>query len=99
MVMIGSKGRRLTLRWRMVLGVTLFVAACAPAQPAPVEPTVPPTIPTPTPKPVSPEDVAAEYLRQWQDGQYGRMYEMLSVGARATTPRDLFVRRHTNIRS
>ena len=89
------------MRWpRIVAGLALLVAACAPSQPPPPEPTVePPTAnPTSAPRPVSPEEVAGDFLRLWQAGQYASMYDLLSSGAQATTPRELFVRRHTNIR-
>jgi len=81
------------MRW---LALALLLASCTAPPPQP-ELTAPAA--TPTPKPVAPLDVAAEYLRQWQDSQFGRMYELLSAGARATTPQDVFVRRHVNIRN
>src|SRR5207237_940428 len=33
----------------------------------------------------------------WQQGQYSGMYDLLSASAQAATPRELFIRRYTNI--
>jgi penicillin-binding protein 2 len=78
------------------LVTALLLSACSLVQPAPVPtPTLP--APTATPTPARPEQVAASYFEAWQQGQYARMYDVLSSAAQATTPRELFIRRHTNI--
>ncbi|MDQ6672563.1 MAG: hypothetical protein M3069_17775, partial [Chloroflexota bacterium] len=51
----------------------------------------------PAPLPARPEDAANAFLAAWQQGQYSAMYDLLSASAQATTPRDVFVRRYTNI--
>jgi hypothetical protein len=75
------------------LGVAFLLTACGTLQPTPVQP---PT-PTATPTPPTPDEVATAFFQAWQQGQYERMYDLVSDSARATTPRDLFVRRYTNI--
>jgi len=90
------------MAWRhALLGCVLFVAACSGLEPTPAPTPVPaPTsVPTlaPTPVPTRPEDAAKAFLAAWQQGQYSAMYDLLSTGAQASTPRDLFVRRYTNI--
>ncbi|MGI9148121.1 MAG: penicillin-binding transpeptidase domain-containing protein [Chloroflexota bacterium] len=47
--------------------------------------------------PPRPDDAAIAFLGAWQHGQYSAMYDMLSTAAQAATPRDVFVRRYTNI--
>jgi penicillin-binding protein 2 len=95
---------------RYVIGIILFLAACSSPQPpqpqprqAPIaatpEPPPPPPPPpaTPTPAPNRPEDTASAFFAAWQQGKYAAMYDLLSTDAQATTPRDTFVRRYTNI--
>jgi penicillin-binding protein 2 len=85
------------MAWRhALLGCVLFVAACSGPEVAPTPaPTLAPLPPTPVP--TKPEDAAKAFLTAWQQGQYSAMYELLSASAKAATPRDLFVRRYTNI--
>jgi penicillin-binding protein 2 len=81
-------------RWVGVACVlALVLAACGPP---PTPPLVAPP-PTATSTPPSPDEVATSFFQAWQQGQYDRMYDLVSDSARATTPRDLFVRRYTNI--
>jgi penicillin-binding protein 2 len=75
------------------LAVGLLVVACE-TLPAP---SIPQPAPTATPAPPSADEVAATFFQAWQQGQYDRMYDLLSDSARGTTPHDLFVRRYTNI--
>src|SRR4029077_17202691 len=85
------------MAWRLAaVGAVLLLAACSALEPAP-PPT--PTIPAPTPTlaPAPPEAIAARYFDAWQQGQYDRMYDLLAGLARTATPRDLFVRRYSNI--
>jgi hypothetical protein len=78
------------------MGAVLLLTACSTLEPAPPPtPTIP--APTPTPAPAPPEAIAARYFDAWQQGQYDRMYDLLSGLARTATPRDLFVRRYSNI--
>jgi len=85
------------MAWRRVtLTAVLLLTACSALEPAPPPtPTIPAPTPTPTPAPA--EEIAARYFDAWQQGQYDRMYELLASSARTATPRDLFVRRYTNI--
>jgi penicillin-binding protein 2 len=62
------------------------------AQPAPTPPAQ-----TATPVPRRPEDAAQAFFTAWQQGQYAAMYDLLSADAQAATPREVFVRRYTNI--
>jgi penicillin-binding protein 2 len=73
----------------LLLLLALVVVACQTVQPAPP--------PTATPAPPSADQVAASFFQTWQQGQYDRMYDLLSTQAQASTPRELFVRRYTNI--
>ena len=57
---------------------------------------LPPTL-GPTPTPPRPTDVATAYVTAWQDGRYSAMYDLLTPAAQASTTRDLFVRRYSNI--
>jgi penicillin-binding protein 2 len=84
------------MAWRHVaLAAVLLLGACAPLEAAPPTPTLP--VPTPTPRAATPDEVAASFFDAWQQGQYGRMYDLLSAQAQTATARDLFVRRYTNI--
>ena len=47
--------------------------------------------------PKRPEDAANAFFTAWQQGQYSAMYDLISAEAQAATPRDVFVRRYTNI--
>jgi penicillin-binding protein 2 len=76
-----------------VWALALVLVACSTSPPPPLAPPAP----TATPTPPSPDEVAAGFFQAWQQGQYDGMYELLSETARATTPRDLFVRRYANI--
>lgn len=85
---------------RYVLVLVLFLAACStpaptPSTPEAAAPTSPPA--TPTPAPPRPEDAANAFFAAWEQGQYSAMYDLLSADAQATTSRDAFVRRYTNI--
>src|SRR6266511_2916258 len=86
------------MAWRHIcLVAVLLLAACSPVfETAPPTPVLP--APTATPTPATPEEVAGQFFGVWQQGDYARMYELLSSTAQAATPRDLFVRRYTNIR-
>jgi penicillin-binding protein 2 len=85
------------MRLRLAACLLLVLTACSPfEQTAPPTPTLP--APTATPKPIAPEDVANTYFQAWQQGQFERMYDLLSAQAQATTPREVFIRRYTNIR-
>jgi penicillin-binding protein 2 len=90
------------MAWRhAVITCVLLLTACSGLQPpAPVPPSEPTEAsppPTPTPDPRRPEDAASAFFAAWQKGQYSAMYDMLAADARAATPRDVFVRRYTNI--
>jgi penicillin-binding protein 2 len=85
------------MAWRHALLVCMFlVAACGLPEPAPARPTAPP--PAPTPLPARAEDAANAFFSAWQQAQYAAMYDLLSSSAQATTSRDVFVRRYSNIR-
>src|SRR5919198_1281247 len=86
------------MAWRHLgLVLAMLLAACSPVfETAPRAP--PPPAPTATPRPATPEEVASAYLAAWQQGDFGRMYDMLSSTAQTATARELFIRRHTNIR-
>ncbi len=85
------------MAWRHVcVAAVLVLVACSPFEAPPPTPT--PPAPTPTPRPAQPEDIAKLFVDAWQQGQYDRMYDLLSAQAQASTPRELFVRRYTNIR-
>ena len=83
----------------VLLTLVLLIAACS--GPEPPAPPLPPTAapPTATPVPKRPEDAANAFFNAWQQGQYSAMYDLLSVDAQSSTPRDVFVRRYTNIHS
>src|SRR4051794_10926486 len=84
--------------WRVALvALALLLRACGLVEPQPA-PTPTPVPPTPTPLPKRPEDVASAFFNAWQQAQYGAMYDLLSSDAQTATARDVFVRRHTNIR-
>jgi penicillin-binding protein 2 len=84
------------MAWRHALvGCVLLLSGCGlpespPATPSPVPPTA-------TPVPKRPADTANAFFAAWQQGQYSAMYDLLSSAARASTPRDVFVRRYANI--
>jgi penicillin-binding protein 2 len=87
--------------WRhAALIVAVLLGACSPVFVTPPPPPPTPTLPAPTatPTPATPEQVAARFFAAWQQSNLGGMYDMLSSVARATTPREVFVRRYTNIR-
>src|ERR1700681_4819213 len=89
------------MAWRhALLGLAFVLAACS----APEQAATPTAVPPPTEAAVPPtsvpsrrEDTVTAFLAAWQQGQYSAMYDLLSAGAQASTPRDLFVRRYTNI--
>ncbi len=81
----------------LALSAVLLLTACSP-QFAEAPPTASLPAPTATPTPVPPEEVAAAFFAAWQRSDFGRMYEMLSSTAQAATPRDVFIRRYSNIR-
>ena len=85
------------MAWRHALiTAVLVLAACgAPEPPPAATPTEPP--PTATPVPRRPEDAANTFFDAWSKGRYSAMYDLLSAEAQATTSRELFVRRYTNI--
>lgn len=86
------------MAWRHALfGSVLLLAACGLPQPpqqiaVPTEPAA-----TATPVPQRPEDAATAFFGAWQQSQYATMYDLLSSEAQATTPRDVFWRRYSNI--
>jgi penicillin-binding protein 2 len=85
------------MAWRRLSLVAMLVlAACSPVEAPTPTPTSP--APTATPTPARPEDTASAYFDAWQQGQYGRMYDLLSATAQVGTSRELFIRRYTNIR-
>jgi hypothetical protein len=86
------------MAWRHVLVCSVvLLAGCGVGTPPPpkAEPTAP--APTPTPVPKRPEDAADAFFTAWQQGQYWAMYDLLAADAQAATPKDVFVRRYTNI--
>src|SRR5229473_802809 len=86
------------MAWRRALvGCVLLAAACGPPEP-PRQPPVPTALPpTATAVPKQPEDSANAFFTAWQQGQHSAMYDLLSAEAQAATPRDLFLRRYSNI--
>jgi penicillin-binding protein 2 len=87
------------MAWRHALGACVLVlAACGGPELVPTPTAVPSVVPVPpTPVPARAEDVATAFLTAWQEGRYAAMYDLLSSGAQASTSRDVFVRRYTNI--
>src|ERR1700759_1064367 len=91
------------MAWRhALLLLVLLLSACAAPQPQPesqqpVVDTAPPPEPTATPEPRRPEDAAQAFFAAWQQGQYATMCDLVAASAQTTTPRDVFVRRYTNI--
>jgi penicillin-binding protein 2 len=86
------------MAWHHALvGSVLLLAACG--LPEPPRQQAAPTVPAPTatPVPKRPEDAASAFFSAWQQGQYAAMYDLLSADAQAATPRDLFLRRYSNI--
>src|ERR1043165_4833147 len=73
-------------------GPTSLVATEVPTQQVPTLEAA-----TATPVPRRAEDVANAFFAAWQQGRYSSMYDLLSADAQAATPRDVFVRRYTNI--
>ncbi len=87
------------MAWRHALvGCVLLVAACG--LPEPIQQPAVPTVPAPTATavPKRPEDAAAAFFSAWQQSQFSAMYDLLSAEAQAATPRDVFLRRYSNIR-
>ena len=80
-------------RHALILSMILLVG-CGVAEPGPLATPAP----TQTPVPKRPEDAANAFFSAWQQSQYSAMYDLLSAEAQAATPRDVFVRRYTNIR-
>lgn len=68
-------------------GVAAMGVAGAWLAPRVAETLLPPNRPPPGP-------LAAEYLRRWQDGDLGALYERLTPAAQAALDRDTFIRRH-----
>lgn len=89
----------MVLRKLVPLLLAVFVVACSSPTLPPSPVSAPPPTPAPTPAPPSPDEIAATYFQAWQQGQFDRMYDLVSDAAQATTSRDLFVRRYTNIRA
>jgi penicillin-binding protein 3 len=83
--------------WRHALMIwVVLLAGCGLGEPPPpAQPPAPAATATPVPK--RPEDAASAFFTAWQQGQYAAMYDLLSADAQAATPRDVFVRRYTNI--
>ncbi|MCL5962691.1 MAG: penicillin-binding protein 2 [Chloroflexi bacterium] len=59
----------------------------------------PPPTPTPLPARMDPQQVTRQFFQLWGQGQYDRMYGMLSESSRAAIPQDRFVTRYRNIAS
>jgi penicillin-binding protein 2 len=87
------------MAWRHALLVlVLFLSACAEPRPQqPLAGTPAPPQPTATPEPTRPEDAAQAFFSAWQQGHYPAMYDLVATSAQAITPRDVFIRRYTNI--
>jgi penicillin-binding protein 2 len=84
------------MAWRHALvGCVLLVAGCGLPEPPPATPS--PVPPTATPVPKRPADTADAFFAAWQQGQYSAMYDLLASASKASTPRDVFVRRYANI--
>lgn len=84
------------LRSLLLLGLVLLLPVLASCQnpPAP-NPTAPPA---PTAVPLPPSYVTLEsYLKAWEAGRYGDMYDLLSKSAQAAITRERFVQRYTDI--
>ncbi|MGQ9571754.1 MAG: penicillin-binding protein 2 [Dehalococcoidia bacterium] len=71
----------------ILLLATLLSTACAQQEEA---------TPSPTPPPSS-SDVAEEFLRLWQEGNYSQMYDLLASSAQAEISRQAFVDRYEAI--
>lgn len=77
--------------WRPLLVATaLLAAACG----GPGSPTA---TPTPAPPPPSSSDAADAFLRLWQEGRYGEMYDLLSAVSQARLGRQQFIDRYQAI--
>jgi penicillin-binding protein 2 len=85
------------IRISLMLGLLLLlpVLASCTILPAPSPTAVPPT-PTPVPLPPS-YSTLENYLKAWEEGRYGDMYDLLSKSAQASITRDKFVQRYTAI--
>src|SRR6266571_6618779 len=87
------------MAWRHALvGCLLLVAACGVPELPGQAPTSTVPAPTATAVPKRPEDAANAFFSAWQQSQFSAMYELLSAEAQATTAKDVFLRRYTNIR-
>src|SRR5437588_13053989 len=89
----GGRLRRMARRHALILSMILLVG-CGVAEPGPLATPAP----TQTPVPKRPEDAANAFFSAWQQSQYSAKYNQLSAEAQAETPRDVFLRRYTNIR-
>jgi hypothetical protein len=80
------------IRRLLVLSVVLLAAAaCGPVQPAAIVP-LPTLAVLPSAYPVeNAERVAREFLQNWVDGNYARMFDLISFGRQEATPREQFL--------
>ena len=84
-----------TRTWRLVvlLFILPVVASCSVLAPSPTA--IPPTA---TPVPLPPSYAALDsYLKAWDGGRYGDMYDMLSTASQETITKDKFVQRYSAI--
>ena len=85
------------MAWRHALVVCVLVlAGCGLPEQTPAPPTAAP-VPSQPPVPASADDAATAFFTAWQQASTSAMYDLLSSSAQAATPRDVFVRRYSNI--
>ncbi|MBW4437561.1 MAG: hypothetical protein KME04_10525 [Pleurocapsa minor GSE-CHR-MK-17-07R] len=96
-----------SLRFRRLTGFVfaalalLIAAGCAPAASTSASMQTLPTLAVlPSEWPIeNAERVAREFMQNWQDGQYERMFELISFGSQEATPSETFINTYADAAS